>query len=186
MSFSVGSLTAYVDQNSKELLAAAQFKPETAALANLQTGVKGTAALQLLSTTATIQDGSTCGFNASGTTTFTQRNIVTGAIKFEETLCPRTLQGKWTQMLLKAGQDMETIPAGIMDEIVKKIQATLETYDWTGTVGSQFYDGIKTILDATTTLYPSTSSTTPWSEANSRTIIRSIISKIPEIGRAHV
>jgi hypothetical protein len=31
------------------------------------------------------------------TTAFTQRNITVGAVKVEETLCPKTLEAKWMQ-----------------------------------------------------------------------------------------
>ena len=73
MAFTVSSLTSYVDQSSTELIAAAQFKSETAALANIQTGVKSSAALQLLATDATMLDGSSCGFSGTDGATFTQR-----------------------------------------------------------------------------------------------------------------
>ncbi len=75
MGFTVSGLTNYVDQSSTELIAAAQFKSETAALANIQTGVKSSAALQILTVSPIPQDGSTCGFTASGDVAFTQRNI---------------------------------------------------------------------------------------------------------------
>src|SRR5690242_3182617 len=104
MAYSVASLTAYVNEQDKKLLTALQFERETASYANIVTGVKSSKALQLLTNTPIPQDGSTCAFNASGTTAFTQRLITTGAVKYQDTLCPRTLESKWTQLLLKNGQ----------------------------------------------------------------------------------
>lgn len=86
MGFTVSALTDYVDQTSTDLLTAVQFSAETAAIMNLQTGIKSAAALQLLSTNSVPQAGETCGFNASGDVTFTQRNLTTIAIKFQDTL----------------------------------------------------------------------------------------------------
>ena len=92
MGFTVSSLTNYVDQSSTELIAAAQFKSETAALANIQTGVKSSAALQILSVSPIPQDGSTCGFTASGDVTFSQRTITAKSVKYEDSLCPKALE----------------------------------------------------------------------------------------------
>ena len=69
--FTVSSLTDYVNEQSRELLTALQFENETASYANIQPGVKSSAALQILTSTPIPQDGSTCAFNASGGTTFT-------------------------------------------------------------------------------------------------------------------
>lgn len=186
MAFSVSSLTDYVNQNSKELLTALQFEAETAALANIQTGVKSSSALQILTNTPVPQDGSTCAFNASGTTAFTQRTIATSAIKYQDTLCPRTLEAKWTQMLLKKGQnyDESNIPAGILADIVKQIKKNQETCDWQGTLGagSAFltsYDGIATLIKAATGTQTATAVSGPVTTSNVRTIMQNILAKIP-------
>lgn len=186
MAFSVSSLTDYVNQNSKELLTALQFEAETAALANIQTGVKSSSALQILTNTPVPQDGSTCAFNASGTTAFTQRTIATSAIKYQDTLCPRTLEAKWTQMLLKKGQnyDESNIPAGILADIVKQIKKNQETCDWQGThgAGSAFltsYDGIATLIKAATGTQTATAVSGPVTTSNVRTIVQNVLAKIP-------
>lgn len=151
MAFDVSGLVNYTDQTSTDLLVKKTVKTKTAGFAKKVPSVKSSFALQLLSNTATHQDGSGCGFNASGTTAFTQRTLTTYAIKIEDTLCLRTLEAKWTQALLAAGQDYSTsdIPAAIMANIYDEEAENLETYDWTGTVaGAAKYDGLKTIIDA--------------------------------------
>ena len=45
MGFTVSSLSAYVNEQSKELLVGLQFEAETASYANIQTGVKSSEAL---------------------------------------------------------------------------------------------------------------------------------------------
>lgn len=184
MAFTVSSLTDYVDQTSEELLVALQFKGETAALANIQTGIKSSAALQILTNTPVPQDGEACGFNASGDTAFTQRNLVTKAVKYQDALCPRALQAKWTQVLLKKGQDISEadVPKIVIDDIAAQIVRINETADWQGdtATGSSYlnkYDGLRKIIKAATGTVTATAST--YNASNARAIIKNIISNIP-------
>lgn len=184
MGFTVSSLTAYVNEQSKELLTALQFEAETASYANIVTGVKSSQALQILTNSPVPQDGSTCAFNASGDSTFTQRTIATSAIKYQDTLCPRTLESKWTQLLLKKGQnyDESNVPAAIIEDIVKQIKKHQETADWQGDTssGSAYlnrYDGLRKIIKAATGTTTATAST--WNSTNARAIVKNIIANIP-------
>lgn len=186
MAFTVSSLTNYVNEQSKELLTALQFEAETGSLANIQTGVKSASALQILTNTPVPQDGSTCAFNASGDTAFTQRTITTKAVKYQDTLCPRTLEAKWTQLLLKKGQkyDENDIPRLIVEDIVKQIKKHQETADWQGdtTSGSSYlviYDGLIKIIKAATGTNVATAVAGPVTTSNVRTIMQNVIAKIP-------
>lgn len=185
MSFVVSSLSNYTNEQSKKLIAAVQFEAETAALASIQTGVKSSAALQILTVAPVPQSGASCGFNASGSTTFTQRTITASAVKFEEELCLRTLEAKWTQLLLKKGQNYTEadLPSVIMDEVTKKIMSRLETADWQGdtTSGSSYlnvYDGLIKIIDAASGVVSATASTL--NQTNIRTILQDMVSKVPD------
>lgn len=184
MGFTVSALTDYVDQTSEELLVALQFEGETASLANVQTGIKSSEALQILTNTPVPQDGTGCGFNASGDTAFTQRILATAAVKYQDSLCLRTLETKWTQVLLKKGQTYteNDLPKAILDDIVNQINRINETADWQGdtTSGSAFlnkYDGLRKIIAAATNTVVATAST--WNATNARAIIKNIISNIP-------
>lgn len=182
MAFSVSSLTDYVDQSSEELLTLLQFEGETAKQANLITGVKSSRSLQILTNTVNFQDGdSDCAFNASGTTDFAQRNIVTKGIKVQEVLCPRALQAKWTQLLLRAGQkyDESDIPKLIIQDYVKQILKKLETLDWTGSTTGTFYDGLIKIIKAESTTQVATSVAGPVTTSNVRTIVQNCLTKVP-------
>jgi hypothetical protein len=182
MSFVVSSLTAYVNEQNTTLQSLLQFKGETASFAELHPNIKSAEALQLLTVAPVRQSGGTCAYNASGTTTFTQRILTTGALKYEEDLCLATLQSKWTQLLLKAGQDYteEAIPEKIIMEIMNKIQADLESTDWTGTVGSNYYDGLATLVAAASGVVTSSvEGTLAVSETNIRTIVRAMAKAVP-------
>jgi hypothetical protein len=157
MAFVVSSLTDYIDQSSTELIARSYFENRSAEyFGGLQTGIKTSAALQLLDVTAVAQADSACSFQASGNTTFTQRNITVGAVKYQDTLCPKALRAKWTQILLKQGSNAEneelTFATQIGDMLVELIKENVEVWDWQGDSGVVgFYDGLIKLIDAATT-----------------------------------
>lgn len=183
MSIVVSSLTDYINQSSTELLTAIQIESKTAKLAELQQGVKSASALQLLSVSAVPQDGSACSFNASGSATFSQRVLTTKSVKWEDLLCVNTLEAKWTQLLLKAGQkyNESDIPRMIFEQLVKYINGKLETADWKGDTASSDaylsrYDGLVKIIGASS---PVTATSSTFNSTNARTIVKNIISNIP-------
>jgi hypothetical protein len=183
MAFNVGDLTDYVNQSSTDLLVAAQIQGKTASLAEMQTGNKSSAALQLLTATAVPQDGTACSFNASGNVAFTQRILTTKPLKWEDLLCVRTLETKWTQLLLKSGQKYTEadIPKMVFDEIIRWINAKLEIADWMGDTNSanaylSRYDGLYKIINAAS---PVLATASTFNATNARTIVKDIITKIP-------
>lgn len=186
MGFTVSSLTNYVNEQSTDLLTALHFEGETAALADQHPGIKSAEALQLLANTPVPQDGSTCAFNASGDTAFTQAILTVKSVKWQDLLCIRTLESKWTQLLLKAGSTYteNDIPKMVMSDVVDIINEQLETADWQGdtTLTSAYlkhYDGLLKIIKAAAGTNVATAVAGPVTTANVRTIMQNIIAKIP-------
>lgn len=184
MGFTVSSLTDYVNEQSKELLTAIHFEGATAEMAYAHPGIKSAEAIQLLASSPVPQDASACSFNASGDTTFTQAILTVAGVKWEDILCLKTLESKWTQLLLKAGSKYTEadIPAMIMSDIVEVINEQLETADWQGDTGSgsaylNRYNGLRKIIKAATGTTTATAST--WNLSNARAIMKNIISSIP-------
>lgn len=106
MAFNVSGLTNYTNEQQSELLVKALFGGKTAqvlqAAGQVQPGIKSASKLALLGSTVYFQtDG--CGYNPSGTTTLSQRTLTVGAVKVEETLCPKSLEAKWMQTLIAPG-----------------------------------------------------------------------------------
>lgn len=185
MGFTVSSLTNYVNEQSTELLTALHFEGATAGLAAPHPGIKSSEAIQLLANTPVPQDGSTCSFNASGNTAFTQAILATSAVKWQDTLCLRTLESKWTQLLLRKGQDYTEadIPKMVISDVIEMINEQLETADWKGdtTSGSAYlnrYDGLLKIIKAATTTTAATVAG-PVTTSNVRTVLQGIIAAIP-------
>jgi hypothetical protein len=162
MGFVVSSLANYTNEQSTDLLVKALFGSKTASTlqsaGQVQVGVKSSATLNLLNSTVFFQaDG--CGYNPSGSTTFTQRTITVGAVKVEETLCPKTLEAKWMQTQIMPGSPtMIPFEEQIGAEKSAVIADTLEVAMWQGDTASgnpniNRFDGfVKVISNASPTL----------------------------------
>lgn len=156
MSFSVSALTDYVNQTSEKLIVKMQLESKTAKLVQVMPGVKGPTTLNLLATDAVFQANG-CGFNASGTTTLSQRTLTPGDVKINEALCPKTLATKYTQHMLKQGTraEKEQVPfeQEYTDLKTATIAAQIETALWqgdttSGTAALNKWDGYLKLLAA--------------------------------------
>ena len=147
-SYVVSSITGFTDQLGGELLSKALIGATTPKYANVRLGIKGTQTLNLLDSTPAFQSGA-CGWNASGTTTYTQRNITVCPERLNEALCYKDLYSTYQSMLMNAGEVSETVP--FEDQIaslkVKQIQQRIEQKLWTATTaGGDCFDGFKTLI----------------------------------------
>jgi len=136
MAYTMSSLTAYVEQNRLPLLAASILKGKTVEVINRQSGVKGTAALNIVDINAPFQDGSSCGFNASGNDAFSQRNIETVLLKVEKEWCWKDLMGYWTEVQTRnsivAGDKELDFEEFFLSKVAEKVAAGIETIIWQG------------------------------------------------------
>lgn len=150
--YQVASIGGYVDQVGGELLSKALIGGTTARYANVRLGIKGTQALNLLNSTAYFQDG-TCGWDPSGTTTFSQTNITTCPTKYNEALCYKDLYDTYQSMLMAPGQTQESVPfeQQIADLKVKEIQQYIEKQLWQATTGTSCFNGFKSLISTGTT-----------------------------------
>jgi hypothetical protein len=139
MAFLVTGLTAYTEQNEQQLVSASLFEARTQQLilseGNVLTGVKSSQTVNRMDTDVFFQDDSSCGFQSSGTTEFTQRTLTVGKIKVQETLCPKDLESVYLQKALPAGGNYDTIAfaAEYTGRKAGKIAEALETAIWTAT-----------------------------------------------------
>jgi hypothetical protein len=151
--YDVASIGGYVDQVGGELLSKALIGATTPKYVNVRLGIKGTQALNLLNSTASFQAGS-CGWSPSGTTTFTQANIVTCDEKYNEALCYKDLFDTYQSMLMAPGQTQETVPfeQQIADLKVKQIQQRIEQKLWQATTGgTDCFNGFASLISTGTT-----------------------------------
>ena len=171
MAFSVGSLADYTKENEALLVTNSVLGAKTAQLiksqGNVMVGVKSSEQLNLMETDAFFQAGGTCGFNASGTTSFTQRPVQVGKIRVNEALCPKALEAKYLQKALPTGSMYDSIPfeQEYSDKKAKVIAAQLETAIWQGDTSSangnlnKFKGFIRHSLEASASIIAANAST---------------------------
>jgi hypothetical protein len=118
-------------------------------------GVKSAETINIMDTDAFFQAGGTCGWNASGTTSFTQRTVTVGKIKVQEALCPKTLESKYLQKALPTGSQYDSIPfeQEFSDKKAKTIASQLESAIWQGDTASangnlNKFDGLIKLIGA--------------------------------------
>ena len=159
MAFSVGTLAAYTKENEALLVASSVLGSKTASLikdkGNVMVGVKSAETINIMDTDAIFQDGSSCGFNASGTTSFTQRTVTVGKIKVNEALCLKDLESKYLQKALPAGSSYDSMVYSeeYSKRKAEKIAEQLEKTLWQGSTASvdvnlNKFQGITTLITA--------------------------------------
>jgi len=161
MALSLGGLSAYTKQLVQPLLTSAVIGAKTQQLildnGIVLTGVKGPTAIPLMDTDAVFAAQS-CSFDASGTTSFTQRVIVPGKIKIEEKICPKDLEAYFTMESLRAGSTYSDFgsaefAAAYLAKKNARIAGQLETAIWQGDSGSATanlnkFNGLIKLIDA--------------------------------------
>jgi hypothetical protein len=104
MAFDLSGLSAWVDENSFELISKTILQTDLASYTNVRVGLKGdTVKIPLLSGDFTTQDGAACGFNASGDTDITQVTMELANRKFNQVYCAQTLRDYFLSQSLAAG-----------------------------------------------------------------------------------
>ena len=138
MSFNLGSLPAYTDQLSTDLISAALLKSFTTDFVTIEAGkTAGTSAINVMNSTVDIKDA-TCGFAAgqvgSNATVFSQIPLVVGSKMLKEQLCPEDLRSKWTSSQLGAAANQETVPFAelIAENKMSNIAKYVENTIWQG------------------------------------------------------
>jgi hypothetical protein len=161
MALAFSGLSAYTKQLVKPLLTSAVFDAKTQQLI-LASGivipnVKSSVAIPLMETDAVFAAQS-CSFDASGTTTFSQRTVTVGKIKVEEKICPKDFEAYFTQEALKAGSTYEDFgnadfQKAFLDKKNLRIASQLETAIWQGdatgaTANLNKFDGLQKLIAA--------------------------------------
>lgn len=170
MGFDVSALANYTKENEALLVTSSVLGAKTASLiksaGNVMVGVKSSEKINIMETDAIFQDGASCGFNASGSTTFTQRTVTPGKIKVNEALCPKDLEAKYLQKALPTGSMYDSVPfeQEYSEKKAKTIAAQLETALWQGDTSSvnvnlNKFDGLVKLIGAASGVVAANAST---------------------------
>jgi hypothetical protein len=182
MAYDISALPNYTEQPEKvifeKLFTTSPILEAIKSSANLMTGVKSTQTINFVNTEGVWQ-AQGCSFNASGGTTFTQREVSVGKPKIDLEWCEKDLEPKFTQKAMVKGSEYTSLTYNteIVDDVLQKSAKRQATAIWQGdtTSGNAYlnkYDGLIKIIDAAT--IGGTYSGTAWSEANSRTVMKGL------------
>lgn len=154
MAYNVSGLTAYVETNKevliKDAVLGSGIKGETLPSLRKQLGVKTKERLNYMEVNPILQDGSTCGFSAQGSTVLTDRDVETAIIKYNDQWCWKDLLGKFAEYKVRINANEDSLPfeSEITDQIVKGINKQVETLIWQGDKGNgDLIDGFLTIAN---------------------------------------
>ena len=145
-------LKTYLETNGVEVLTKALFNSESAKYFNIQTGVTAEQPIIRLDSTITLADASTCGFEATGSDTFTNRLLSPKFLKVNKEFCPKTLLKTWAHSEVKmnaTGQEMpfeELLISNNINELAKVNERLIWEGDTASGSGNMLLmDGIITI-----------------------------------------
>jgi hypothetical protein len=134
-------LTEWINENDKELLIQMQITSDLAPYAEIKTCLKEAIQnVHFMDTTVTWQSDA-CSYNASDSTTLTEKPIQVGQIAAMEDICPKLFWGFWAEQLMKKGSANDAdIPAEISrawTELKLNInKKQINVADWQGDTAS--------------------------------------------------
>jgi len=164
MSFDIGAISGYVEQNSFELISKAVLETPLADYFNVRVGLKaGLNKIPVMDGDFYVQDGGSCGYTTSGDTTITQVDLNLKPAKVNQSYCPETLRQTFLSQSLAAGQfaGNESIPVEqlMADYFVKKLNNFNENFLING---DGTYNGLTQIITAANGATEYTGSTSTW------------------------
>lgn len=130
----VTALPDYVEQRSDELLIRAMTEAPTLKHIGRRLGVKYKEAINFLDSTIIFQDGSKCGFNPTGSDTFSQRILEVKPIEVDKEWCPKVFLPTYLnqQLEIQAGRENLPAEAKIVESNLVAISEELEKLIWNG------------------------------------------------------
>lgn len=162
MAINVSALSQYVDEQRLPLIRKTVFAAPSTKYFNLQTGVKHSAALNLLTTDVIFGDGASCGWNETGSTAFSQRVLEVGNFKVNMSFCDKAMLKYWMgyEVRVAAGQKSLPFEEDFVNGIIDSVRVKLENLIWQGVKATDGMDGLLTILAAASasTIQPSLAS----------------------------
>lgn len=149
MAVNLSALTAYVDEQKIGLIRKSALGAKTLDYVNIQTGVVGPTAINILNTDIVFGDGGACGWNEAGTSTVSQRKIVPALLKVNMSFCDKAMAKYFMnyEVNMAAGRANLPFEEAFIGDVVEKTNAKLDDIIWNGvTVGGTKYNGYLDLL----------------------------------------
>lgn len=185
--FDVSAIGDYVDEQSTDIIEALIEEGNLVSRINIMEGVKGSEKIKLLDMDTPLQSADACGKTPDGSIIFTDKTMTVVPVKIDMSVCNKTLNGTWAQMLLKIGKRAERENLPLQDVIsafvVKRGQTKNQDVMMKGDTTSLnpdlvHYDGFIKLWKADTNLFRA-NATTAWSVTNTFDRLCELAAKIP-------
>ena len=148
-------LKNYLETNGTEVLTKALFNSESAKYFQIQTNVTAETPIIRLDSSITLADASTCGFEATGSDTFSNRLLSPKFLKVNKEFCPKTLLKTWAHSDVRMNALGETLPFEelLINNNINELAKVNERLIWEGKISGgvgnlALMDGIITIARA--------------------------------------
>ena len=148
-------LKNYLETNGTEVLTKALFNSESAKYFQIQTGCTAEQPIIRLDSSSTLADATSCGFEANGSDTFSNRLLSPKFLKVNKEFCPKTLLKTWAHSDVRMNALGETLPFEelLINNNINELAKVNERLIWegktSGGVGNMaLMDGIITIARA--------------------------------------
>jgi len=146
----VSTITGFTDEVGGALLTKALMNATTVKEISQRIGIKGSQSLNLLDSTPVYQAGS-CGWNSTGSTSYTQRDLTVCQEKVNMEWCNQDLRDTYLSMFLEGGDlsinEQTPFENVIADNIMGQVQQRVESKIWGATIaGGDCFDGLKTLI----------------------------------------
>ena len=143
-------ISDYVNVHKDELLTKATLDARTIQFLDIMPNVKYKDVIPTLDSEVTLQDGSQCGFNPTGSDSFGEKYIETMALKSEKSWCWKDFEKTWAnyQLLWQAGREVMPFEEKIANHNLGLVQEELEDIVWNGDSGLSFNGIIDLMTDA--------------------------------------
>ena len=145
-------LKNYLETNGTEVLTKALFNSESAKYFQIQTGVTAETPIIRLDSSITLADASTCGFEATGSDTFSNRLLSPKFLKVNKEICAKTLLKTWAHSDVRMNALGQTLPFEelLINNNINELAKVNERLIWEGDTTSgagnlALMDGIITI-----------------------------------------
>lgn len=144
MSVNLTALTQYVDEQKIGLIRKSALGAKTLNYVNIQTGVVGPTAVNLLNTNIEFGDGGACGWDEKGTSVISQRVITPALLKVNMSFCDKAMAKYFMnyQVRMAAGRANLPFEEAFVADVVEKTNAKLDGIIWNGVeIGGTKYKG---------------------------------------------
>jgi len=188
--YDTSDVPAYTDEQSAEYIADLIQSSEFLSRLMLETDVKGSKTIKLLSGDMSLQAKVGCTPNPDGTISFPNRDIASKLLYMGIELCNEDLNGKYTQLLNKAGVAnqnddivLSEILLGYLGRIVRKKIQNITFLGDTQSVNDDLlhFDGFVKLIENDPDVNVVYSTETEWTIDNGYALAKSVYDAIPQV-----